>query len=89
MNLFEKYFIRTISEDNVSGAGGVFGDTGSTSMFPGGGGSYADGDARIPTLLGSRANLKNTKKRRKSKRKKKRVKKEQLSIARRNLNNTL
>lgn len=77
MNLFKSYFIKTINEDNVAGAGGVFGDVG---------GGYADGDARIPTFIGSKPVTKRKKRKKRSKRK---VKREQLAILRRNLKNVL
>lgn len=50
MKLFEKAFNRKLNEDNIAGAGGVFGDT--DSMGHGGAVGntdfYAKGDNRIP-----------------------------------------
>ena len=50
MKLFEKAFTRKLNEDNVAGAGGVFGDA--DSMGHGGAVGntdfYAKGDNRIP-----------------------------------------
>ena len=87
MNLFKKYFYITINEDNVAGAGGVFGDTGSVSMFPGGSDSYAPGDARIPTFIGSKPKKKRKKrKKRKGRKSKKSRASETFTIFRRNLN---
>lgn len=94
MNLFSKYFIKILSEDNVAGAGGVFGDVGGGTMFPGGGDIYAPGDARLPHLLGDRPKKKKkTKKSKRNKRKKnkrkKKVKREQINVLRRTLRNSL
>jgi len=51
MKLFEKAFTRKLTEDNLAGAGGVFGDA--ESMGHGGAigntDFYAKGDNRIPT----------------------------------------
>lgn len=87
MSLFKKYFEHVLNEDNVAGPGGAFGDTSSTGgMFPGGSDSYAPGDARIPTFLGS----KSTKRRKKrKKRRSKKTKKESIIIQRRNLRNSM
>ena len=83
MSLFKKYFDKILQEDNVAGSGGAFGDTSSAcGMFPGGSDSYAPGDARIPTFLGSK--LKKRRKKRKKKRGKK-TKKESIVMQRRNL----
>jgi hypothetical protein len=64
MSLYKTIFIRSLNEDNIAGAGGVFGNTdGQTS-----GDFYAPGDARLPDFLGS----KKKKKKRKASKKKKR-----------------
>jgi len=94
MSLFNKYFIKVLSEDNVAGTGGVFGDVGGGTMFPGGGDIYAPGDARLPHLLGdkpkkSKKSKKGKRKKRKKNNRKKRVKREQINILRRTLKNSL
>lgn len=74
--LYSRTFFKFLAEDNMSGAGGVFGQDASS-----GGASYADGDARMPSFLGAkkrnkkrnlkRKNLKNKQKLKKKKKKKK------------------
>jgi hypothetical protein len=71
MSLFEKRFIKTITEDMTAGDGGAFG--GGDSFGHGGALStsdfYAKGDYRFPKVLGA--------KKRRKKRKKKKSKKKQ------------
>lgn len=55
MSLFKKYFLKVLSEDNIASAGGVFGNNATVdTRFPGGGDTYAPGDARIPHVLGTK-----------------------------------
>jgi hypothetical protein len=62
---FQKIFLKYLQEDISAGSGGAFGDTS---------GGYADGDSRVPKILGgiiTRPGLKpKSKKKRKKKRKK-------------------
>lgn len=61
MSLYKTIFLHLLDEDNTAGAGGVFGnETGK---------GYADGDARIPTILGAKK-VKQKRKRKKKKEKK-------------------
>jgi hypothetical protein len=94
MSLFQAIFTKVLNEDigmTSGGAGGVFGGGETGGSFPGGGDTYASGDARIPDLLGSKKANKSKKRRKKRKRKSKskKVKKEEIHIQRRNLKNTL
>ena len=54
--MFRRYFEKALlSEFNTAGAGGVFGDGGDIGQGGGAvnkGAGYADGDARVPTVLG-------------------------------------
>lgn len=65
MKLFEKQFIKHLTENNAAGAGGVFGDAGSMGF----GGAihssdfYAPGDMRTP--LGGKKGPKKTRKKQK------------------------
>ena len=90
MNLFEKYFNKILSEDNVAADGGVFGSTSSAEggSFPAGRDFYAPGDSRIPDILGSKSSKKK-KKRKKNRKKKSKIKKETIKIQRRNLSRSL
>ena len=64
-SLYKSVFFKFLAEDNMSGQGGVFGQSG-----PG----YADGDARMPTFLGAKLKRKKKKKNLKKKRKAKKKK---------------
>jgi hypothetical protein len=74
-NRLYKELLKVYSEDNVAGAGGVFGDAGSMGFggaVPGGEDFYAPGDARNVTNMGttSRAGKVKTKNDKKKKKKK-------------------
>jgi hypothetical protein len=81
-SLFEKVFYNLLHEDMSAGAGGVFG--GGSSMGHGGavGNSdfYAPGDARLPTILGSKKKRRKSKKKRKKTRKSKKKMEEDIVI---------
>ena len=64
MLLYKQIFIRCLNEDNVAGPGGALG-TWTT-------GEYAEGDARIPHVLGAKK-IKSKKKKKKKKSKNRKV----------------
>ena len=83
MSLFKQFFKKVLREDNVASSGGALGSYNSTGgSFPGGADTYAQYDARIPSILGDKP---------KKEKKKKKCKdnEEGISIQRRNLNISL
>lgn len=70
MSLYKSIFLHLLDEDNTAGAGGVFGNQS--------GQGYADGDARLPSILGAKS-IRKKKKRSKKKKKKKQSQKIDMS----------
>ena len=62
MSLYKAIFLHLLDEDNTAGAGGVFGNEA--------GKGFADGDARIPTILGAKK-IRQKRKKKKNKKEKK------------------
>ena len=78
--LFEKVFYNLLHEDMSAGAGGVFGG-GSSMGHVGRFGTndfYAPGDARLPTILGSKKKKRKSTKKKKKKRKSTKKKKKKM-----------